>query len=97
MGLEDKNIHVGYAITPIDTENYNVSAKFFDDNEKLLKEVTKQVPMKDFNDLLVYTDEEFIIKNKAEDIIRKSMYNAMVSILEKDIRIASTLLTMTRP
>ena len=97
MGLEDKNIHVGYAITPIDAENYNVSAKFFDDNEKLLKEVTKQVPMKDFNDLLVYTDEEFIIKNKAEDIIRKSMYNAMVSILEKDIRIASTLLTMTRP
>jgi hypothetical protein len=97
MGLEDKKIHIGYAIRPIDADNYEILAKFFDDNQNLLKEVSKEVPMKDFNNLLVYTDEEFAIKAKAEEIVKTSMYKAMVSLLETDIRIASTLLTMTRP
>ena len=97
MGQEEKNIHIGYNITPINADTYTISAKFFDDNQNLLKELSKDIPMKDFNDLLVYTDEEFAIKNQAEEIVKTSMYKAMVSLLESEIRIASTLLTMRRP
>lgn len=95
--METKNIHVGYAIIPIDSKNYQVSAKFFNDDEVLLKEVSKDVAMKDFNALLTFTDEEFAVKQQAEKIISNAMYKAMATLLEKEIKIASTLLTMTQP
>ena len=95
--MEEKNIHVGYAITPIDSQNYQVSAKFFSDNDVLLKEVSKDVGMKDFNALLVFTDEEYAVKQQAEKIISNAMYKAMATLLENEIRVASTLLCMKQP
>ena len=48
--------------------------------------------MKDFNDLLVYSDEEHIIKNRAEEIVKQAMFNAMAKLLEDDIKMSSALL-----
>ena len=86
------NIHVGYVITPIDATNYEIQAKLFDDNREQLKSITKKVSMKDFNDLLVYSDEEHIIKNRAEEIVKQAMFNAMAKLLEHDIKMSSALL-----
>ena len=92
--MDNKKIHIGYMITPVDAENYELSAKFYNDNQVLLKEVNKNVSMKEFNSLLVYSEEDHLIKSKAEEIVKTAMYNAMAKLLEQDIKIASALLEL---
>lgn len=88
------NIHVGYVINAVDGSNYDIQAKLYDDDRNELRSITKKVAMNDFNALLVYTEEEHIIKTKAEDIVKNAMFNAMSKLLEDDIKRSTAILDM---
>jgi len=85
---------VGYVINAIDASNYEIQAKLYDDNRNELRSINKKVTMNDFNALLVYTEEEHMIKNKAEEIVKNAMFNAMSKLLEDDIKRSTAVLEM---
>jgi hypothetical protein len=95
MGNDQKQIHIGYVIEAIDATNYRIKVNFFDDNKNLLKELSKTIPMNDFNESLIYTEAEHKIKKDAEEIVKQSMYKSIINIFEQDIRITSSLLKLS--
>jgi hypothetical protein len=78
-------IKIGYELIFKDLETYVIKAKFFDSNDNYLKETEKSVSCKEFNDKIVYTEEELEIKNKAETVVKAAMYKSISSLLEKEI------------
>ena len=94
MGNDQKQIHIGYLIEAIDACTYQIKVNFFDDNKNLLKELSKTIPINDFNNSLIYTDAEHKIKQEAVEIVKQSMYKAIINIFEQDIKITSALLKL---
>jgi len=88
------NIHVGYVLKPLDATNYEIQAKLFDDDRTEITDITRKVSMDDFNSLLVFTEEELVIKNRAEEIIKNVMFKAMAKLLEDEIKRLSNKLTL---
>ena len=78
-------IKIGYELIFKDLETYVIKAKFYDCNDKYLNEIEKSVSVKEFNDKIVYTEEEQEIKNKAETIVKAAMYKSISALLEKEI------------
>lgn len=95
MANDQKQIQIGYLIEAIDACNYQIKVNFFDNNKKLLKELSKTIPINDFNQSLIYTEAEHKIKKDAEEIVKQSMYKSIINIFEEDIKITSTLLKLS--
>lgn len=96
MANDQKQIQIGYLIEAVDAFNYQIKVCFYNETKKyMLKELTKTIPIKDFNQSLIYTEAEHKIKKDAEEIVKQSMYKAIVSIFEEDIKITSALLKLS--
>lgn len=85
--MEDKKeITIKYAIGPKDVENYLIKAILMDKDENILKELSRDISMKNFNELIVYSEEDKRIKDAAEEIVKNKMYKCVVDIFEEDIK-----------
>jgi hypothetical protein len=78
--------NVRYVIGPKDTENYLIKALILDKDENILKEISMDISMKNFNELIVYSEEEKRIKDMAEEIVKNQMYKTILHLLENDIK-----------
>jgi hypothetical protein len=75
-----------YKLEIVEGNIYFLQVQITDDtNEKLYKTITKSIPFNDFMKTLQMSDEERDIRTKAEEIMKKVLFENMSRILQNEV------------
>ena len=69
----------------IEQTGYVMQAEITDDNEVLVETIRKEMPFAEYDKLVKYSQEEFELKTKVEEIVKKALFKTATDILLEDV------------
>jgi hypothetical protein len=69
----------------IEQTGYVMQAEIMDDNEVLVETIRKEMPFSEYEKLVKYSQEEFELKTKVEEIVKKALFKTATDILLEDV------------